>query len=87
MNYARFFLSIWRFVYTSSFIVQAPIVNGKYGIYGAGGYLRNLGLNKIDSMDVIDYLKTNNWIDRSTRAVFLDFTTYNANINLFCNIR
>ena len=27
------------------------------------------------------------WIDRGTRAVLIDFTVYNANINLFCIIQ
>jgi len=31
--------------------------------------------------------KDNLWIDRGTRAVFVDFTVYNANINLFCVVR
>lgn len=73
--------------YTSSFKVKAPIISGKVSTYGAGGYIKNLGLNKIDSSDIINQLKLHKWIDRSTRVVFLDFTTYNANINLFCQIR
>jgi len=32
-------------------------------------------------------LLANRWTDRSTRAVMLDMTIYNANINLFCQIR
>ena len=32
-------------------------------------------------------LLNNYWLDRGTRAVFLDFTVYNANINMFCAIR
>ena len=27
------------------------------------------------------------WIDRSTRIVMVDFTVYNANINLFCVVK
>ena len=27
------------------------------------------------------------WIDRGTRAVFIDFTVYNPNINLFCVVK
>jgi len=30
-----------------------------------------------------DYL----WLDRGTRVVFLDFTLYNGNINLFCQVK
>ncbi len=32
-------------------------------------------------------LKDNLWLNRGTRVVFLDFTVYNANINLFCQIK
>lgn len=32
-------------------------------------------------------LNSNLWLDRGTRVVFLDFTVYNANINLFCHIK
>jgi len=27
------------------------------------------------------------WLDRGTRVVFIDFTVYNANINLFCIVK
>lgn len=32
-------------------------------------------------------LQQNLWLDRGTRVVFIDFTVYNANINLFCIIK
>ena len=57
------------------------------GIYGKGGYVKNLGQNQEESAQILADLNANNWIDRGTRAVFVDFTTYNANINLFCQIR
>lgn len=40
-----------------------------------------------DAASVIQNLMNNLWIDRGTRVVFIDFTVYNANINLFCVIR
>ena len=76
-----------RFFYTSSLKVQAPLISGLYSTYGAGGFVANLAYNKADTSKILTYLQTNNWIDRSTRAIFVDFTTYNANINLFCQIR
>ncbi|MEE6528160.1 hypothetical protein FKM82_030144, partial [Ascaphus truei] len=30
------------------------------------------------------WLKKNKWLDSCTKAVFLEFSVYNANINLFC---
>lgn len=43
----------------------------------------NLSLNKSVAVEKIETLKKNLWIDRGTRAVFIDFTTYNPNINLY----
>jgi len=60
---------------------------GFMATYGGGGYVQNLGLKKSESLAVIDELMQNLWLDRGTRAVFVDFTVYNANINLFCVIR
>lgn len=33
---------------------------------------------------VLQYLYDNTWIDVYTQAVFVEFTVYNANVNLFC---
>lgn len=33
---------------------------------------------------VLQYLYDNRWIDVYTRAFFVEFTVYNANVNLFC---
>lgn len=33
---------------------------------------------------VLQYLCDNTWIDVYTQAVFVEFTVYNANVNLFC---
>ena len=50
---------------------------------GDGGYIVDLGLNKLGARKILKSLKKNLWIDRGTRVVFVDFTTYNPNINLF----
>jgi len=44
-------------------------------------------MTKADSLDIISTLKEYRWLDRGTRALFIDFTVYNANINLFCVIK
>nr|XP_033783246.1 polycystic kidney disease 2-like 2 protein [Geotrypetes seraphini] len=56
---------------------------GKVGIYSSGGYIAILSLTKEDSLSLIQYLKRNSWLTRGTRVVFIDFTVYNANVNLF----
>mgnify|MGYP000223951930 CR=1 FL=1 len=50
---------------------------------GEGGYIVNLSLNRTIAMKTIEKLKEFLWIDRGTRAVLIDFTTYNPNINLY----
>lgn len=33
---------------------------------------------------LLQYLLDNIWVDKYTRAIFVEFTVYNANVNLFC---
>jgi hypothetical protein len=55
--------------------------------YDGAGYVQDLGLTKYESQLRIDKLRKNRWIDHQTRVIFIDFTVYNANINLFCVVR
>jgi hypothetical protein len=55
--------------------------------YNGGGYVKDLSTKKSESAMYLQELFNNTWTDRGTRAVSLDFTIYNANINLFCQIR
>ncbi|KAK5649664.1 hypothetical protein RI129_000693 [Pyrocoelia pectoralis] len=54
---------------------------GKVSNYHSGGFVVNLPTSP---KSTIDNLMQKLWIDRSTRALFLEFTSYNANVNLFC---
>jgi len=60
---------------------------GLIAYYGGGGYVQNLAKTKAASKEIMRELRTYGWIDRGTRVVFIDFTVYNANVNLFCVIR
>ncbi|KAL8603587.1 hypothetical protein ACOMHN_022539 [Nucella lapillus] len=60
---------------------------GQLATYSGAGYAQDLRSNKSASLQIIDYLYDYLWIQRGTRAVFIDFTVYNANINLFCVVR
>ncbi|XP_067092732.1 polycystin-2-like protein 1 [Osmerus mordax] len=55
--------------------------------YSGAGYHQDLGRTKEDTAAVLAEMTSNLWLDHGTRAVFIDFSTYNANINLFCVIR
>jgi polycystin 2 len=39
------------------------------------------------ALEEIEDLKRYKWIDENTRAVIIDFTVYNGNVNLFNQIR
>ncbi|KAK3795236.1 hypothetical protein RRG08_056296 [Elysia crispata] len=60
---------------------------GELNTYSGAGNYKDLNTTKAASLETIDYLFDNLWVRRGTRAVFIDFSVYNANINLFCVIR
>ncbi|XP_078497207.1 polycystin-2-like protein 1 [Lissotriton helveticus] len=60
---------------------------GKITSYSGAGYYKDLEITKYQSAEALQTLKENLWLDRGTRAVFIDFSVYNANINLFCVLR
>ncbi|RNA43788.1 polycystic kidney disease 2-like 1 [Brachionus plicatilis] len=60
---------------------------GLMNFYDGSGYVMELSQEREETQARIQYLFDNLWIDRATRAVFIDFTVYNANINLFCQIK
>ena len=55
--------------------------------YPSGGYSKDLAKRRAKTEEMLGDLKKDLWIDRGTRAVFIDFTVYNPNINLFCVIK
>ncbi|XP_072095929.1 polycystin-2-like protein 1 [Mobula birostris] len=60
---------------------------GKITVYSGGGYYQDLKTNLNESAAILQDLKDTLWLDRGSRAIFIDFSVYNANINLFCVIR
>ncbi|XP_030360016.1 polycystic kidney disease 2-like 2 protein [Strigops habroptila] len=76
--------SEWKYTPATSL---SPWYLGTMGLYGSGGYLFTLPKSKQESMEKLASLKQNNWLTRGTRVVFIDFSTYNANLNLFCIVK
>lgn len=60
---------------------------GRITHYSGGGFTMLLKATREKTKPLIKVLKDNLWLDRGTRAVFIDFTVYNANINLFCIVK
>lgn len=72
------FKDCFSFFYsTFSFIIF------QIGIYGGGGYIADLTGGKNHVTQKTDILQEQNWIDKLTRIVIVEFTIYNPNINLF----
>ena len=58
--------------------------SGEISAYSGAGSIQDLHSLKNESLAIIQELKEGLWIGRGTRFVAIDFTVYNANINLFC---
>ncbi|KAK4314860.1 hypothetical protein Pmani_013883 [Petrolisthes manimaculis] len=72
-----------EFKFLSSEELETYSMTGKLGSYGGGGYVIHLnGLQKDDSEN-LKKIQELGWINKHTRAVILEFSTYNANVNLF----
>ncbi|XP_060034570.1 polycystin-2-like protein 2 [Erinaceus europaeus] len=60
---------------------------GYVGVYRNGGYIFTLSKSKSENKNKFINLRMNSWITRGTRVIFIDFSVYNANVNLFCVVR
>ncbi|XP_052792159.1 polycystic kidney disease protein 1-like 2 [Mya arenaria] len=56
---------------------------GSHATYSGGGYVLPLSGQEQRDTDSLEDLETRGWIDRNTRAVFLEFTFYNPNVDMF----
>lgn len=79
------FLISW--IYTSEKDLNGSSHWGMIATYSGAGYYLDLSRTREETATQIANLKKNGWLDRGTRATFIDFSVYNANINLFCVIR
>ncbi|XP_021344638.1 polycystin-2-like, partial [Mizuhopecten yessoensis] len=73
----------YSFKYFSSKDTKAFPTNGVHEMYGPGGYYMDIGPKQSAAVRSVAELKTYDWIDQNTRAVFVSFMAYNGNTNLF----
>lgn len=84
----------WRILqpweYQNSFQSQSIPLFGKTMLYSGGGYIVNLGRTMTNSLTILEFIKKHHWIDRQTRVIFIEFTTYgkwyNLNVDLVLEI-
>ncbi|XP_046290740.1 polycystin-1-like protein 2 isoform X1 [Marmota monax] len=82
LNNSNHFPQAWQ--YQSQSQRQGYPMWGKLTVYRGGGYVVPLGTDLQSASRILQYLFDNTWLDTLTRAVFVEFTVYNANVNLFC---
>uniref|UniRef100_A0A3Q2YJ39 Polycystic kidney disease protein 1-like 2 n=1 Tax=Hippocampus comes TaxID=109280 RepID=A0A3Q2YJ39_HIPCM len=73
--------SPWK--YQSQGKLRAYPIWGSMILYRGGGFVVDLGPD-LENSSSLQYLYENRWLDAHTQAIFVEFTVYNANVNLFC---
>ncbi|ODM89740.1 Polycystin-2 [Orchesella cincta] len=59
---------------------------GYQGNYDGGGYILELGRSHRESESIIKFMRTHHWLDHRTRAIFIELTLMNPNINKFVDV-
>lgn len=73
-------------IYRSSVeLVNAPYV-GTRSTYKGGGYVFKFHRSKSKTERFLKKLEDQEWVDVRTRSVFIEFTLYNGNKNLFASV-
>ncbi|XP_064105654.1 uncharacterized protein LOC135215142 [Macrobrachium nipponense] len=75
--------NIPEFKYESAAKLEAMPIWGKRDWYGGGGYVIHLKESAGDIMQKFKDLQSSFWIDSKTRAVLIEFSSYNSQVNLF----
>ncbi|XP_078691028.1 polycystin-1-like isoform X3 [Branchiostoma floridae x Branchiostoma belcheri] len=71
----------WTYSETNSY--NGLMYYGRDGSYSDNGYIVDLQKSYNASITALAELNSTDWIDRGTRAVFVEFSLYNPNVNLF----
>ncbi|XP_013393280.1 uncharacterized protein LOC106161002 [Lingula anatina] len=73
-------------VYQSSLKLKNAPYMGVVNFYKGGGYVQDLGRTARASKRITQKLKDDDWFDQYTRAIFVEFTLFNPNVNLFASV-
>ena len=55
---------------------------GQFSFYPGGGFVADLGYENATGFGIIENLKSNDWLDRQTRAVIVEFSAFNPSVNV-----
>lgn len=59
---------------------------GRRHAFHGGGYITDISSERQTALGQLNSLRTYDWVDGLTRAVFLEFSTYNANVNILATL-
>ena len=79
-------LPVWKW-YSAKEMMEGSYSGRSGTSYPGSGYNITLPLDYSGALTTLYDLKDNNWIDLQTRAVFVDFIVYNANVGLLTLIK
>uniref|UniRef100_T1ISY4 PLAT domain-containing protein n=1 Tax=Strigamia maritima TaxID=126957 RepID=T1ISY4_STRMM len=71
------------FNYSTAEELTGRVLIGNLDAYGGGGYVYHITETTENVKTDFKLLEDNNWIDYRTRAVLIEFSVYNAQVNLF----
>ena len=74
------------FRYRSSQELDSYVYAGQHGQYAAGGYVYEFRGSLANIRQNISELHRLGWIDEQTRAIFIQTSLYNPNVNLFTSV-
>ena len=55
---------------------------GRFSLYPGGGFVADLGYENTTAIGIIGVLHRNEWLDRQSRAVIIEFSAFNPTTNL-----
>ena len=73
-----------EFKFTSAKDLDSMSYTAEIDTYGGGGYVYRIKGSSKEIRDNLKELQQQRWVNNHTRAIFLEFSVYNANVNLFC---
>ena len=76
-----------EYTFTDSKKLDSYPVWGRHALYIGGGYVYNVDIDSVEGVRMtMKKMYEEAWIDRYTRALFIEFSVYNAQTNLFSYI-
>lgn len=76
--------SAWHYQYGTheNDVEGVDYIRGRFGLYPTNSFGHVLSVDKASNKATIKELYDGNWIDRATRAIIVEFSVYNANLDM-----